>query len=120
VPTAAPVIAGFAWFSLETRHFYHPGDMVLEDGPIRGAELWSYSGVWLLYGIALLSAGITLGARHARLAGLAMFALVTLKVFLWDMGGLDGLWRVVSFLGLGLSLIGLGAIYRRFVSVKAR
>lgn len=114
------VIAGFTWLSLETRHFYHPGDMVLEDRPIRGAELWSYSGVWLLYGIALLSAGITLGARHARLAGLAMFALVTLKVFLWDMGGLDGLWRVVSFLGLGLSLIGLGAIYRRFVSVKAR
>jgi len=28
---------------------------------------------------------------------------------------LDGLWRVVSFLGLGLALIGLGAAYRRFV-----
>jgi uncharacterized membrane protein len=113
------VIAGFTWLSLETRHFYHPANMVLEDTPIRGAELWSYSGVWLLYGIALLGAGITLGARHARLAGLAMFALVTLKVFLWDMGGLDGLWRVVSFLGLGLSLIGLGAIYRRFVAVES-
>jgi len=31
------------------------------------------------------------------------------------MAGLSGLWRVLSFLGLGLSLIGLGAFYRRFV-----
>jgi uncharacterized membrane protein len=37
------------------------------------------------------------------------------KVFLIDMADLTGLWRVVSFLGLGLALIGLGAAHRRFV-----
>jgi uncharacterized membrane protein len=31
------------------------------------------------------------------------------------MSGLVGLWRVLSFLGLGLTLIALGAVYRRFV-----
>jgi len=36
-------------------------------------------------------------------------------VFLIDMAGLVGLWRVLSFLGLGLVLIGLGAAYRRLV-----
>jgi uncharacterized membrane protein len=41
--------------------------------------------------------------------------VTTLKVFLFDMGALVGLWRVLSFLGLGLALIALGAIYRRFV-----
>ncbi len=31
------------------------------------------------------------------------------------MGGLTGLYRVASFLGLGLSLVGIGYIYQRFV-----
>ncbi len=49
-----------------------------------------------------------------------MIGLVTLKVFLVDMSGLEGLWRVLSFLGLGLALIALGAVYRRFVGRTAR
>jgi len=36
-------------------------------------------------------------------------------VFLVDMADLTGLWRVLSFLGLGLALIGLGVVHRRFV-----
>jgi uncharacterized membrane protein len=36
-------------------------------------------------------------------------------VFAIDMSDLTGLWRVLSFLGLGLALIGLGVVYRRFV-----
>jgi uncharacterized membrane protein len=49
------------------------------------------------------------------LTALGVVGLVTGKVFLIDMGGLVGLWRVLSFLGLGLTLIALGAVYRRFV-----
>ncbi len=58
-------------------------------------------------------------ARRARRSGsrLGVIALTTLKVFLVDMDALVGLWRVLSFLGLGLALIALGAIYRRFVTV---
>ncbi len=44
-----------------------------------------------------------------------MVGLVCLKVFLVDMADLTGLWRVLSFLGLGLALIGLGVVHRRFV-----
>jgi uncharacterized membrane protein len=50
-----------------------------------------------------------------RLAALAVLAVVVAKVFLLDMSALVGLWRVLSFLGLGLALIGLGAVFRRFV-----
>jgi uncharacterized membrane protein len=46
---------------------------------------------------------------------MAVVGLVCAKVFLVDMSDLAGLWRVLSFLGLGLALIGLGAVYRRFV-----
>ena len=37
------------------------------------------------------------------------------KVFLFDASELDGLYRVASFFGLGLSLIGLSWFYSRFV-----
>ena len=37
------------------------------------------------------------------------------KVFLYDMSELKDLYRVLSFFGLGVSLLALGYIYQRFV-----
>jgi uncharacterized membrane protein len=37
------------------------------------------------------------------------------KVFLVDASDLTGLYRVASFLGLGLSLIGIGYLYQRLL-----
>jgi uncharacterized membrane protein len=84
-------------------------------GSIDDAELWAWSGAWLAYGVALMVLGIRTEQRLLRLAALAVVALVCLKVFLIDMADLTGLWRVLSFLGLGLALIGLGVVHRRFV-----
>jgi uncharacterized membrane protein len=41
--------------------------------------------------------------------------VAVLKVFLFDAADLRDLWRVASFLGLGVVLMGLGYVYRRFV-----
>jgi uncharacterized membrane protein len=109
------LLAGFVWIAVQIRMLFHPDAPSLDRSPVEDAELWSWSGAWLVYGAALLAAGMWRGERGLRQAGLAVVALVAAKVFLWDMSGLDGLWRVVSFLGLGLALIGLGAAYRRFV-----
>ena len=38
---------------------------------------------------------------------------VIAKIFLIDMSGLQGLWRVASFMGLGLSLLGLAWLHQR-------
>ena len=84
------------------------------------AELWAWSGAWLAYGVAVMAIGIAAGIRRLRLAALAIVGLTTAKVFLVDMSGLVGLWRVLSFLGLGLVLIGLGAAYRRLVAPRPR
>jgi uncharacterized membrane protein len=110
------LVAGFAWITLEVRHLFHPGSIGLPDVPVGNAELWAWSGAWLAYGAALMAAGIRIGAKPLRLAALAIIGLTAAKVFLVDMSGLVGLWRVVSFLGLGLTLISLGAVYRRFVA----
>jgi len=108
------LVAGFVWLTLEIRLLFHPGEH-LGRADQADAELWTYSGVWLAYGGALMAAGIRLNLRAVRLAALAVIAVVVAKVFLLDMADLGGLWRVLSFLGLGLSLIALGAIFRRFV-----
>jgi uncharacterized membrane protein len=110
---AYALAAGFAWVTLEVRRAFHPTD--LGWARIEDAEMYAYSGAWLLLGALLLAIGIRSGRKEIRLAALGVIALTTLKVFLFDMGALVGLWRVLSFLGLGLALIALGAIYRRFV-----
>jgi uncharacterized membrane protein len=50
-----------------------------------------------------------------RYASLIALSITVLKVFLVDTADLTGLYRVVSLIGLGLSLIAIGYIYQRFV-----
>ena len=113
------LVAGFAWVTLEVRHRFHPGDMPLWLGDIEGSELYAYSIAWLAFGAALLALGIRQGVASLRLAALGVIGLTILKAFFIDMDELEGLWRVLSFLGLGLALIALGAVYRRFVVTPA-
>jgi len=37
------------------------------------------------------------------------------KVFLHDLAGVQGIWRALSFIGLGLVLIGIGWLYQRLL-----
>ena len=110
---AYALLAGFAWLTLEVRHLFNPGPIELAAVPVGDAELWAWSGAWLTYGVIVMAIGIRIRARHVRLAALGIIGLAAAKVFLVDMSSLVGLWRVLSFLGLGVVLIGLGAAYRR-------
>jgi uncharacterized membrane protein len=113
VVEAAASILAFAYVSLEVRHLFDPGFERAGFGAA-GLELYTYSIVWLLFGVALLAVGFLRGAAALRHAGMALVCVVVAKVFLIDMAGLQGLLRVFSFLGLGAALIGLGYAYRRF------
>ena len=106
------LFAIFVWITLEIRHLFH-GTVIGPRQSLTGPELWAMSGGWLAYGAALLVAGLRMKMRPLRLAGIGLVGLVAAKVFIVDMAELDGLWRVLSFLGLGLSLIALGTVYRR-------
>lgn len=109
---AYALVASFVWVTLEIRHWFHGERIGLGRG-IEDAELWAWSGAWLVCGAALMIAGLRRDERALRLAGIGITMLTTVKVFIVDMNELEGLWRVLSFLGLGLALIGLGAIYQR-------
>jgi len=107
------VLLGFAFVSLEVRQWFQ-GEF-LDGRSISDAETYAYSAVWLAYGGALLAGGILGGGRALRYASLAVVVLAVCKVFLFDAAQLAGLYRVASFLGLGLCLLALGYVYQRLV-----
>lgn len=83
-------------------------------GPVGTGENWGYSAVMLLLALGWLWRGLVGGARDLRFAGLGLAMLVALKVFTIDVA-LEGLLRVVSFLGIGVTLIAISWAYTRFL-----
>jgi hypothetical protein len=69
---------------------------------------------WGCEGLALLGAGFPLGQRTLRLEGLVLLFTCILKLFLYDLRNLETLYRILSFVALGLILLGVSWIYTRF------
>ena len=108
----------FAYASLEVRRAFQ--------GPAIGLARWTsdsewyaYSAVWLTLGVALLAYGVWRGSREARFASAFFVVVTTAKVFLFDLAGLEGILRAVSFIGLGLALIGIGLVYQKLVFARS-
>jgi uncharacterized membrane protein len=107
------LMLGFLWISLEVRQLFH--GVYLDRAPASPGERYAYSAAWVLYGLALLLAGIARRGPILRYGSLAVMLLAILKVFLYDTARLSDLFRVLSFLGLGASLLLLAFLYQRFV-----
>ena len=103
----------WVYLSLEVRRAFQ--GPVLNLGPLGDAELYVYSAVWLGLALVLLGIGISREIASLRYASLALLMMTVAKVFLIDMSELTGLYRVASFMGLGLFLVGIGYLYQRFV-----
>jgi uncharacterized membrane protein len=112
---AAVVALGLAlgYLTLEIRRLYH--GPILMEGETSDAEQYTYSAVWLAFGVALLAAGIWFRSLPLRIASAAVVMLTVLKVFLIDMSDLTGIYRALSFLGLGAVLMGIGWFYQRLL-----
>jgi uncharacterized membrane protein len=81
-------------------------------GPERPiSEFYAYSLAGLVVAIGLIVAGMRLPDKALRLAGLLLLTATVFKVFLIDASELEGLLRILSFLGLGIALIGIGRLY---------
>lgn len=100
------------WTTAQIRRFAQGETIAMDTVPWGNGELYAVSAVWLLTGIAVLLAGMKTGRRDLRLASAGLITLTTLKVFLIDMSALDGAFRAISFIGLGVVLIGIGRLYQ--------
>lgn len=116
--SVATILWLFVYASLETRCAFQGRSIGLDRWPSDG-EWYAYSAVWLSLGLALLAYGIWRGAREARYASAFFVMATTIKVFLFDLAGLEGALRALSFMGLGLALIGIGLVYQKLVFARA-
>ena len=110
------LVTGFIWITLTIRQITHGA--ILDSGDITDAEQYGYSAAWTLYGLALLALGTWKRSQVLRYASAVVVLITVCKVFLVDASDLTGLFRVASFLGLGLSLIGIGYLYQRLLFKK--
>ena len=69
---------------------------------------------WAIEGVALIVAGFPLRDRALRLLGLALFFICVLKLFFYDLRQLETLYRIMSFIALGIILVAVSWIYTRF------
>ena len=107
------VALALAYLSLEARTLYH-GE-VLSVGPTSNAEQYTYSAVWLAFGVVLLAVGVLLRSQPVRFASAAVVILTVLKVFLVDMLDLTGIYQGHSYIGLGVVQLGIGWLYQRLL-----
>jgi uncharacterized membrane protein len=72
---------------------------------------------WIAIAAGLFVFALHVQQRDARTApiagGLALTAAAMVKLFLFDLGTLDGMFRVVAFIVVGLALLGMGSGYAR-------
>ncbi|MEM9292882.1 MAG: DUF2339 domain-containing protein [Acidobacteriota bacterium] len=109
------VLLIFAWINLEIFNAFSSEarlTLAFDRGATQNLVL---SLAWGAYAIALLVLGIAQRIPALRKASLGLLVLTLLKVFLVDLGELEGLYRVASLLGLAISLILVSVVYQRFV-----
>jgi Predicted membrane protein (DUF2339) len=79
---------------------------------------------WIAIAAALFAFALRVRRRDARTApiagGLALTAAAMAKLFLFDLGTLDGIFRVVAFIVVGLALLGMGSGYARSLAQQGR
>lgn len=97
------------------RTFYHEA-LSFTDFKVGQQELYVYSIVWLIISIGLIVAAQTYKKENINKVGFGVLAVVILKAFLVDLSSLEGLYRALSFIGLGLSLVSIGWLFQRFSS----
>jgi uncharacterized membrane protein len=113
VAAVTAVTLALLYLTLQVARFYQ-GPFVQMSG-VSDAEQYTYSAVWLIFGVALLVVGFLLRSQPVRYCSAAVVVVTIGKVFLFDMAGLTGVFRAFSFIGLGLVLVGIGLLYQRLL-----
>ncbi len=75
------------------------------------------SGAWLAFSISLMAYGIIGRERTLRVLAIVLFGIAILKIFVYDLSFLETLYRIFSFIGLGLILLVVSYLYQRYKDV---
>ncbi|GGC61943.1 DUF2339 domain-containing protein [Chelatococcus reniformis] len=110
----AALVLQFMYAIAEVRRLFQGPDISLAR-PTGSGELWAYSLVLLAIGVLALAVGLLRDIRFARLLSAVYVTAAVLKVFLLDLASLEGMLRALSFIGLGVVLVGIGLAYQKLL-----
>lgn len=85
-----------------------------------GLRAGGVSVLWGAFAAGFIYRGLTGNQAWLRYLGLAMFAFVVGKVFLYDLRYLDNFYRVIAFLLFGLLLMGSAFLYLKLWKTDAK
>ncbi len=69
---------------------------------------------WAVLALGVFAAGFVLRERMYRWLGLGILAVAVARVFISDVWKIDLLYRILSFMALGIVLLALGFIYNKY------
>lgn len=73
--------------------------------------------LWGVYALALVVLGIRKKQKHLRLAGIVLFSVTLIKLFLYDLAGAGTITKTVSFISLGVLLLVVSFLYNKYKEV---
>ena len=91
--------------TLELRDHFRDGHGLARD--------FSMSALWMGYGAMLMIIGFRRRVPFLRCLALALLGVTIFKVFFYDMSELQRVYRIVSFIGLGVLLLAISFAYQR-------
>lgn len=105
--------------SLEIIHHYDrlANEIPYESYDARHSIEWTggmaLSVLWAVYATALVGGGMRFSKPLLRWTGLALFGLTVLKAFFVDIPALEGFYRVIALITVGVLLLAVGWGYQR-------
>jgi uncharacterized membrane protein len=81
---------------------------------VPGLRAGGVSLLWSAFALAFVFAGVLRGVLCLRYAGLALFSVTAVKVFVSDLAHLEQIYRIVAFIALGLVLLVAAFVYLKF------
>jgi uncharacterized membrane protein len=77
------------------------------------AKQLTLTALWTIYGAIALLIGIKRENKLVRFMALSLLGIVILKVFLFDLSALDRIYRIISFIVLGVALLVISFLYQQ-------
>lgn len=96
----------FIVLNAETNGFFHEY--------LPEARFAAVSVLWTIFSVCLMIAGFRANSALVRKASFGLFLITVLKVFLSDMANVSTPYRIISFIILGLVLVGTSYLYYKY------
>jgi uncharacterized membrane protein len=101
------------YFSRQITAMYQHGNMYEATRQLEIARDFSFSAIWILYGAALMVIGFWKRSAFIRWQAMVLLAVTIGKVFLYDSRELQQIYRILSFIALGVMLMAVSYAYHR-------